>query len=242
LGNVGEIDEPRIIEKLISLKNTNVKPIGYISSVASYDGNEFFSGTTSNFIKKAPTRAKRDVIINGRGYSLKSTRAAPPAIVNHTTRDKWIRICNVLGEKIDLLDDMVSDYWALRENKKIGEDITVVNYNCPFGNTIQKKQYLKKLINYFLFEGTGSRTSKYPAQYIIEFSNPINPQTWKVLDKNTAFDSMWNKMIFSLRADKGMPPDYENMKDLQKKTLIEPWVKFIDGDYRGALHIRTKRK
>jgi hypothetical protein len=241
LPNAGEEDEPIIIAKLVSLKGTEVDQIGKIMSVASYNGIEYNFPIASFQIAKAPTTAKRDVIINGKGYSLKSIRARPPAIVNHTTREKWIRVCEVLDEKIDMLDEMVREYWELRINRKVGEDVfSSSTLYCPFGNNPQRREYLRKLIDYFLFQGTGSKDSEYPANYILEFGNAFYPFTWRVLTKTTAFDLLWPKMVFSVRSQKGMPPDYANMSDPRKKALIEPWVKYIDGDYRGSLHIRSR--
>ena len=239
--NVGERDEPLIIEKLVSLRGKRAGAIGTINSVADYLGIEYPVGTKSTQIMKAPTGAKRDVVINGKGYSLKSTRAAPPAIVNHTTREKWIMVCKRIGVQIDMLDEMVSEYWKLRTKGKIREDVPVSHPRCPFGNTRARLRYLKVLINYFLFDGTGSKDSRCPADYILEFTDPLDPTTWTVWDKDSAFDHMWPKMVFSIRAKKGMPTNYPNMWNAKKKALIEPWVRFIDGDYRGALHIRARR-
>lgn len=235
--NVGEQDEPRLIENLVSLKGKYVEPLGDITSVASYDGIEYQAGIQRSRILKAPTSAKRDVMINGKGYSVKSTRAAPPAIVNHTTREKWLRVCNVVGLSIDPLDEMVSEYWRLRIDGKIGEDVPSSSAYCPFGSSVQRREYLRPLINYFLFEGTGAHDSPYPAECILEFTDPLIPSTWRILDKRSAFDSMWPKMVFSIRSEKGMPINYPNIS-ATKKALIEPWVKHIDGDYRGSLHIR----
>jgi len=227
-----------LIENLVSLRGRHVEPLGDIMSVASYDGVEYQAGIQRSHIWKAPTSAKRDLMINGKGYSVKSNRARPPAIVNHTTRDKWLRVCNVVGLSIDLLDEMVSEYWKLRIDRKIGEDVHSMSTYCPFGNNAQRKEYLRTLINYFLFEGTGAQDSPYPAEYILEFTDPLIPGTWRILDKRSAFDSMWPKMVFSIRSKKGMPPDYLNIS-ATKKALIEPWVRHIDGDYRGSLHVRT---
>lgn len=238
---MGERDEPRVIEKLASLRGELGGPLGVINSVADYRGREYPTGIRSAQIMKAPTVAKRDVMVNGKGYSLKSTRAAPPAIVNHSTREKWIRVCERVGAQIDTLDEMVSEYWELRTHSKIGEDVPSSNYRCPFGNTEKRRQYLKALINYFLFDGTGSKDSSYPADYILEFDYPLAVETWKILDRDSAFDSMWPKMIFSIRAKKGMPTNYPRMWDVKKKALIDPWVRFINEKYRGALHIRVKR-
>lgn len=237
--NVGETDEPRIIEKLISLRGRSVIPFGTIESVADFRGREYPADTPRSRILKAPTFAKRDIIVNQEGYSLKSTRAARPAIVNHTTREKWVRVCEKIGVHIDMLDIMVSEYWQLREQYRIGEDVATNNNLCPFGNTQERRLYLKDLINYFLFDGTGSKDSPYPADYILEFTDPLDPTVWKILDRNSAFDFMWPKIVFSIRSKKGMPPDYPRMSDVRKKALIKPWVRYIDEDYRGALHIRA---
>ena len=239
--NVGERDEPLIIEKLVSLRGKRAGSLGTINSVADYLGREYPVGIKSTQIMKAPTGAKRDVVINGKGYSLKSTRAAPPAIVNHTTREKWIRVCRRVGVQIDVLDEMVSEYWELRTKGKIREDVHVSNPRCPFGNTMARLRYLKVLINYFLFDGTGSEDSMYPVDYILEFTDPSDETTWRVWDRASAFDHMWPKMVFSIRAKKGMPSNYPTMQDVKKKAQIAPWVRYIDGDYRGSLHVRTRR-
>jgi hypothetical protein len=241
LVNAGEQDEPLLIEKLASLRGTYVIPFGKnIVSVAAYDGTEYPCGVKKSGISKAPTKAKRDVLINGKGYSLKSTRAARTAIVNHTTREKWIRVCDVLDLKMDMLDEMVSEYWELRIGGKIAEDINTTSTYCPFGNNPQRKKYLKTLINYFLFDGSGSKESHYPAEYVLKFTNPSDPSTWKIFDRQSAFDAMWPEMVFSMRSEKGMPRNYPNISDAKKKAMIEPWAKYVDGGYRGSLHIRTK--
>lgn len=234
--NIGEEDEIKVLKQLVSLKGKIIPCLGKLSSVADFQGNEF---KNENDISKAPSHAKRDVIINGIGYSLKSTRAAPAAIVNHTTREKWLRVCGRLGLKIDELDKMVSEYWNLRENGQIGEDIWAYDKKCPFGNSKERREYLKKLLNYFLFEGSGINDNPYPAENVLEIETPDDINTWKVINKDQAFEELWPNIKFSLRSKKGMPQDYANMKDLSKKKEMEPWVRFIDGDYRGALHIRA---
>ncbi len=237
--NVGEADEPALIETLVALKGKYVECLGFIiASVADHCGREYADGIKRHSITKAPTTAKRDVVINHKGYSLKSSRARPPAIVNHTTREKWVRICQKVGTQIDMLDEMVLEYWDLRISYKIGEDIQTSSPYCPFGNTEPRRQYLKALFNYFLFDGSGSEDSRYPADYILEFSQPTDPTTWKILTKETAFEAMWPHMIFSIRSKKGMPTNYPNINPSKKKQM-EPWVRHFGGDYRGSLHVRA---
>ena len=237
MSNVGEIDEPRVIERLVSMKGKNIEGIGRIDSVADYRGVEYPSGIEAHIIQKAPPGAKRDAMINGLGYSIKSNRAAPAAIVNHTTREKWMRVCRIVGVSIGKLDEMVDDYWKLRFDGIIGEDTRISDRQCPFN---KNPKYWELLLSYFLFIGTGTKDSKYPASYILETKNPYDPGSWTIINREDAFEALWPNLVFSLRAKKGMPPNYPHMSDTKKKSDIEPWVKYIDGDFRGALHIRAR--
>ncbi|GAG98768.1 unnamed protein product, partial [marine sediment metagenome] len=76
---------------------------------------------------------------------------------------------------------------------------------------------------------------------VLEIAYPSNPSTWKLLNKNEAFEKLWANMKFSIRASKGMPPNYPIMKDSVKKELIKPWVRYINDKFRGSLHIRAGR-
>ena len=219
------------------MRGSSLEGVGVIDKVADYSGVKFPSNAIASMIRKAPTTSKRDIMINGIGVSLKSLRGAAFALVNHTTREKWLRVCSRLNLNISPLDEMVEDYWDLRLAGKIGEDIKSKDLLCPFGNTPERKSYLKPLIDYFLFEGTGGGDSPYPAQRILEFESTEDPDTWKILDRNSAYERIWKGLRFSIRS-KAMPAHYAEMKDGLKKDEIAPWVRHIDGKYRGALHIR----
>jgi hypothetical protein len=258
--NQGERDELLIQIKLIELRDSNYKinEIGTIESISfeneykklpnGYQLNDI--GRLSDYqliefakhcgITKASTNYKADTKINDEPISLKSTKKAPPALVNHTTRPGFEFAANNAGVNISLLDDLINEYWELRLNGLIGEDVTNENSKSPFK---ENKDIIKPYLNYFLFYGTGSSLSKLPAKRILSFSDPLKPKTWKFYNESNAIDLYWNKLVFSLRAKKGMPNGYPN--DLSKKILpfkssIDKWTKHIDGDYRGALHIRSK--
>lgn len=189
-------------------------------------------------IDKALPKAKADIYINNVGISLKSLRSSPPALVNHTSRPGFEFACNNKNISIGELDEIINDYWRLRIDGIIGEDTCISDSNCPFK---YHKEYLKPILDYFLFVDTGSGLSKYPAVYLIEFSDPFNYLTYKKLTAADAVEECWNKLIFSLRAKKGMPKNY-NPDTYSGKNCdsISKWVQFINGDYRGALHIRQK--
>lgn len=188
---------------------------------------------------KSPTGAKADVYINGTGFSLKSLQAAPPALVNHTSRPGFEFACFNANTSINILDQIIASYWQLRKSGQIAEDTKNCDLICPFVNF---EQYMTPILNYFLFYGTGSKLSPYPAEYILEFDEPCNPNTYRLLTKNNAVHNVWPKLIFSLRAKKGMPNCYDkNTYCGPNASSIAKWVEYIDGDYRGALHIRSSR-
>ena len=49
-------------------------------------------------IRKSGTNSKTDVTINNTNYSVKEIDSQPPAIINHTTREKFERVCEKLND------------------------------------------------------------------------------------------------------------------------------------------------
>lgn len=188
-------------------------------------------------IDKAGPFDKADVYINKVGVSLKSTNGANSALINHTTRPGFERVCKVVGANIVTLDEIIDKYWELRLSGKIGEDISNNNPISPFRD---HKEFFRPILEYFLFRGTGSRESNHPAEYIIEYSDPMNSGQWTVITRKEAIDKIWDNLVFSLRSKKGMPPNYTPDYKGKNAESIARWVRYCDGDYKGALHVRVK--
>ena len=256
--NSGERDELLIKLYLVSMRdhglNFNGMPIRSVG-FADLEYESIPNDISNNFsvlsdiqlsnlsnklgITKAGVFDKSDVYINGEGYSLKSFSAAPPALVNHTARPGLETACNYAGVNIQHLDALVDQYWDLRLKGIITEDIRNSDVNSPFRNA---KHILKPVLEYFLFIGSGRGPSNYPAKYILDYVQPNNPQTWNILTPDKAVDKIWDKLIFSLRAKKGMPSNYDkNTYCKPNAASIGRWTQYHSGDYRGALHIRAHR-
>lgn len=257
--NVGERDELICKIYLTYKRDTHSPLFGDLIKSVGFMGTEYRS-LPSNFnirsltgmsdsalqqlaqslgMGKAPTGAKADVYINGIGVSLKSLAAAPAALVNHTARPGFEFACRNARTTVDTLDEIVNRYWELRMSGVITEDTRISDVNCPFR---PYKEYLRPILEYFLFKGTGSRLSNAPAEYLIEFSDPLNDHTYRKLTKADAVDAVWPHLIFSLRAKKGMPQNYNPQAYRGANAAsIAKWVRYHSGDYRGALHIRTGR-
>jgi len=260
--NQGEMDELYLKMVLVHMRDHGTQGIGpfkLVSQVGSgaYEYREIPSdislrdietsyrfstpldlGRVLNYtrIAKAPTDLKSDVYINGKGYSVKSFSSAPPAIVNHTARPGFETACKHMNMNIAVLDKLVEEYWMLRSAGKIREDVKNKDPLSPFRNA---RQVFEPLLHYFLFLGTGQGLSAYPADFILDYIEPVSPYTWKVLSPHNVLDAIWHRLVFSIRAKKGMPSNYPNISDMSKKNSIEKWTRQFQGEYRGALHIRV---
>lgn len=210
-----------------------------INKIASYSDAHLLSLASQCGISKAGMRSKADTIINGEPISIKSNKCAPPALVNHTTRPGFEFAGNHAGGDIDKLDLIIEEYWEKRISGLIGEDVGNFHIHSPFQ---KEREIMRPFLNYFLFDGTGSALSTRPANRILGFTDPLNTDTWHFYNKDNALDLYWDNLIFSLRAKKGMPANYPNVSSKLGPRLpsIAKWTKYIDGDYRGALHIRSK--
>ena len=184
---------------------------------------------------KAGRFAKADVFINGIGISVKSERGAAPSLINHTTRDKILRVMKSINAPMLPLDQIVDKYWNLRLNGIIGEDTKNTDSNSPFGDIESCFPVLKPLLNYFAFDGTGSRDSSEPAEYILSIQSPNDTQTWTYYSKEDFIDTIWSKLVFSLRS-KSTPQELDDNNEMHQ--LMLPWIKKVEGKLKGALSVR----
>jgi len=257
--NKGERDELLIKLKLIEMRDSGVAPaflgvpitqLGFgtkcygslpqgtnLNAIRNNDA-AIIAACSSTNVLKAPTNYKSDVYINGKGYSMKSLSGAPPALVNHTARPGFETACNHSGADIAMLDKIIDEYWDLRLAGKITEDIANGNPNSPFA---KHQTYMQPILEYFLFTGSGGGVSPYPSDFILDYRNPLDETTWRKFCPQTAVDLLWPKLIFSVRATKGMPKDYclNNYCGANAESIAK-WVRHSSGKFRGALHIRSK--
>lgn len=193
---------------------------------------------------KAKTSFKADISLNGVNYSLKYGNAAKSAMINHTAREGFLNVCKKLNMDIAPLDKIIKKYWELRNSGEITEDITNSTPLCPFK---KHKEYLKPILEYFFFRGTGKLgDSPFPADKILVFTNPFDPKTYKILNLAEAVDSVWDNLTFSMRSKKGMPVRIVEGKEVdayssETHPLLAPWAEYRNGDAfpKGSLHVRA---
>lgn len=253
--NHGERNELIKKIKLIEMRDTNI-PLSNGTVINSVGFNREYTPLPSDFVwdginedddrlleicenllvTKSPANSKSDVYINSHGYSLKSFSSANPAIVNHTTRPGFETACTNSGMDINELDNLIDNYWTLRESGIITEDIPNSHLNSPFKDA---KDLLKPILEYFLFDGTGRGPSTEPAHFILSHTNPLDSETWSVINHDDAVDLFWDRLVLSIRP-KGMPRNYTADYNGVNAPSINRWTRLSGGKYRGALHVRVK--
>lgn len=203
-------------------------------SGAEYDYERIRDILAPLHIVKAGSRMKADVSINKVNYSIKSS-AVRPAIINHTFREGFSVAASHANANLDILDIEISHYWESRCQGIIGEDADGKRrkeFTLFWSNEF--KEEFRPIFNYFAFDGTGAGLSPMPAEYILEFDNPLDPKTWKIIDKDNFYNVCWDNLVFSMR-HKGKKIETDSSLSAENKK----WARKIDGKIRGRLHVRT---
>lgn len=226
--NVGETDEILIKIKLLYLREK-----GIYSSIQNVNGKEIpclndVLDDNFHFLTKADSFSKADIVVDGKGVSLKSFRGSNPTIINHTPRYGILKICDRINFDISDLDNLINLYWESYDNGHTFLDIRNRNDSLFYSY----KEYLKPLLNYFLFDGTAHKVSNCKADQLLSCGlEPFDETDWKWYDRSNAVEHIWDNIVFSMRS-KGMPK--------QDKPENKKWVNEISDKKIGAFHVRLK--
>jgi len=220
-----------------TVENSSREEIGYPDKVLNW--NIISSGLLVYICRKINAGKsgpfdKADVFINGIGVSVKSQRGAAPSIINQTSRDRVLRVMKAINNSILPLDHIVDRYWDFRLNGGT-EDVSGVGSANPFttdeeGNS--NLSIMKPLLNYFTFKGTGTKDSSAPASFVLSAGNPEDTTTWVYYSETDFVDTVWEKLVFSIRA-KGLP--------LKITEEMKPWIREVDGKKIGTLNVRVRK-
>jgi len=181
-------------------------------------------------LRKSKKDSKADIVINSISYSVKDVSKSPPAIINHELRPAYEVACNNVGKPIKQLDDIIKKYWKLRKAKTIGEDTHIQETQCPFKG---HEDYLRPILEYFIFDGGGKGKSTLPAEKIIVCKWLENPIDIQVYDRKSYWNNIKTKLKFSLR-NHHLPKSWKNENEESKRK----WMELCRRKLRGQLHVR----
>ena len=247
--NKGEKDEILIINRLLQYNND--RQYNKLTDIFGEEANEGViiidpsskkEITRSDEIKKAASLCKADIIVRvikdpnvQYNISIKSQNGAKPAILNHTHRNANVFKENgLLNQYLPSIDSVSKEYIDKRTQKYINEDTALMLLNSM--NDEKIKNDIKKIIAYFIFEGTGSRESKTNANSVLTYKG-TEISFLKCIDENQKMNyinSIIDRCIISFR-NKGMP---KKINDAMKPWIYEDVKNDGNIKKKGCLHIR----
>lgn len=230
---IKELKDTDLSKLSIDEINTLASKIGYEFTCRVHGVNRVFS--------------KINIEINGKKYAIRCFDHTERPLINHSTRDKFVKLCHRAGVDIAKLDDAVDSYWELRNAGVFNEDCI---FTSPLNPFLEIKDDLRKLLTYISFHANDMSKEWDDARFEVEtidgyidYTNPCDESTWDVLEEDAFFDKVWTHLRFSLRADKGMPNGGLVMPiDPSIKKWTREWKnKRGETVFKGALHIRISK-
>lgn len=164
------------------------------------DGSDYIrTRNIDDIIKVADQTSKSDIIINGKGCSIKAFVGSLPSIASHINKNNLINLLLKVGiSDIDNFIDAVDTH-----NEQCPQNIkcTLRVFDFPYDKL--KKEDWVKIITYLSFYGTATRISKNPAEFVIEISK--NGNSFKVLNKEEFINSILDRIVLWVTKDKNDP-------------------------------------
>ena len=169
-------------------------------------------------IRPAPAGAKCDILMNGMGYRIESLAAHPPVIVRDVEPDGLAEACRLAGVPADRLDGRLEACRRLREERARqaapehdpGADPAAGTLDAgefriadPASPLKDDKEWLAPLLEYFWFTGSERGKSHFPADYLLDYDDPLNMNTWRTFDKRHAIESVWERLAIRVAAAGG---------------------------------------
>lgn len=145
--------------------------------------------------KTKPLGAKSDIYLNDVGYVIYNFAEDHPVILDGVTREGMLEVCRQANVSSELLDQRIREYAALRSSGAIGDVIAIADPASPFR---QDKEWLASIIRYYLFEGSESGPSMFPAECAFDYTDPLNTNTWSIYEPEDIIDVIWDKLVFTV--------------------------------------------
>jgi len=140
-------------------------------------------------IRPAPAGAKCDIYLNGMGYRIESLAAHPPVIVPDVEPEGLAEACRLAGVPADRLLKRLGACGA--------DEFRIADPDSPLKD---EREWLAPLLEYYWFTGSERGRSNFPADYLLDFDDPLNMNTWRTFDKPNAVESVWDRLVIRAAA------------------------------------------
>lgn len=132
-------------------------------------------------IRKAPAHAKSDIFLNEAGYVLRTFSLHPTTLIRDASRMELEQVCGRIHLPINRLDELAGRPESYQEYKDV----------------------LFPLLEYYLFTGSEQGDSLFPADGLIDYTDPLNTNTWRSFDRAGALEYIWDHLMVSVQESSG---------------------------------------
>lgn len=150
--------------------------------------------------KMKPVDAKSDIYMNDVGYVIYplSTATEPLKIIDGVTEEGLAVVCQHVGLPVEAITDRIAQFQQKKESGRIGD--TVVNRD-PASPFRDERDRLAPLIQYFMFTGSERGESHFSAEGLIDYTDPLNTNTWVTYEPEEAVEAIWDRLTFRVSED-----------------------------------------
>ncbi|GIP17538.1 hypothetical protein J40TS1_31800 [Paenibacillus montaniterrae] len=146
-------------------------------------------------MKKRPAGGKSDIYMNDLGYVLVSTEAVTSLMENADEQDLL-----ELADHLQLSRSIVAPTLERLREKQAAQSTSelVVSLASADGAFQSEQKQWAKLISYWWCNGSANAPSKFPAELVLSYADPLNMNTWDIVEPDAYLDSRWERLQLKL--------------------------------------------
>lgn len=149
-------------------------------------------------IRPKPAAAKCDIYLNDIGYRIEALSLHPTVAAEGLTVEGLRSACSRAGVSADGLIDSLRTYWRNRDAGMRSEGCRLCAADSPFR---EEKGNWSRVVNYLLFTGGEQGDSLFVAEGLLDYTDPMNTETWATLGKEEAVELLWDRLRISGEGD-----------------------------------------
>lgn len=143
-------------------------------------------------IKKRPAAGKCDVYMNELGYVFVASQH-PTMLINGAELQELTALAEQLG--LSKLTELLADTASVTEHEAALAQLKLSVNDKALAS--EWKQQWTKLISYWWCKGSASAPSRFPAELVLCFSDPLNMNTWDIYEPDAYIESVWEYIVLS---------------------------------------------
>lgn len=150
-------------------------------------------------IKPKTANAKSDIYLNDIGYRIEALGQHPTLVAEGLTADGLGEICRKAGVAAEPIHEAFDRYWRRRQGGELEEEVVADAEDSPFHDVMES---LLPVVSYLLFTGNEQGAdSMFAADGLLDYQNPMDTETWAILDKDEAVQQLRDRLRISAEGD-----------------------------------------